>query len=298
MALIGASALLASHNGDALREVSRTQDTRAALATVLSAMESAETGQRGYLLTSKDGYLDPYRKGLQDAPAALDRLESALRGSSAHAAADMTGLRAAAGDKLDELAQTLRLAQAGDRPGSLDLVQSDRGQKAMDRIRAIVARLEAEQQGMLSEQIDVVNRAGRLLVWADAVGFVLLATLAGAIVFGAWRAFKALRKAQAELGEANLALATSNETLEDRVRERTAALTEANDEIQRFAYIVSHDLRAPLVNIMGFTSEMEAAAAIVSGFVAKAAEADPAGMAEVVVAAQEDIPESIRFIKS
>src|SRR3546814_17285917 len=43
-----------------------------------------------------------------------------------------------------------------------------------------------------------------------------------------------------------------------RIAERTADLQEANDEIQRFAYIVSHDLRSPLVNIMGFTSELEA----------------------------------------
>jgi signal transduction histidine kinase len=41
------------------------------------------------------------------------------------------------------------------------------------------------------------------------------------------------------------------------VDERTADLREASDEIQRFAYIVSHDLRSPLVNIMGFTSELE-----------------------------------------
>ena len=34
-----------------------------------------------------------------------------------------------------------------------------------------------------------------------------------------------------------------NENLEDIVRERTADLARANDEIQRFAYIVSHDLR-------------------------------------------------------
>ena len=41
------------------------------------------------------------------------------------------------------------------------------------------------------------------------------------------------------------------------LREREAELRETSEEVQRFAYIVSHDLRAPLVNIMGFTSELE-----------------------------------------
>ncbi|MBE7201045.1 MAG: PAS domain-containing protein, partial [Parafilimonas terrae] len=39
-------------------------------------------------------------------------------------------------------------------------------------------------------------------------------------------------------------------------REAEAELRESNEEIQRYAYIVSHDLRAPLVNVMGFTSEL------------------------------------------
>ena len=51
------------------------------------------------------------------------------------------------------------------------------------------------------------------------------------------------------------------------VEVRTASLREANEEIQRFAYIVSHDLRSPLVNIMGFTSELETALATIDEFV-------------------------------
>jgi signal transduction histidine kinase len=64
-------------------------------------------------------------------------------------------------------------------------------------------------------------------------------------------------KSNAALTKAHKALEKTNNDLEDIVRHRTAALQRANDEIQRFAYIVSHDLRSPLVNIMGFTSELE-----------------------------------------
>ena len=60
------------------------------------------------------------------------------------------------------------------------------------------------------------------------------------------------------LERARTLLVDVNENLETAVAARTAELRESNDEIQRFAYLVSHDLRAPLVNIMGFTSELEA----------------------------------------
>ena len=56
---------------------------------------------------------------------------------------------------------------------------------------------------------------------------------------------------------ARATLRASNVRLERRVSERTAELLESNLEIQRFAHIVSHDLRAPLVNIMGFTAELQ-----------------------------------------
>jgi signal transduction histidine kinase len=58
-----------------------------------------------------------------------------------------------------------------------------------------------------------------------------------------------------ELEQALKRLIEVNAGLENTIAQRTAELTETNEDVQRFAYIVSHDLRAPLINIMGFTSE-------------------------------------------
>lgn len=54
-------------------------------------------------------------------------------------------------------------------------------------------------------------------------------------------------------------LRQARDELEHRVHERTAALEAANEEVRRFAYIVSHDLRGPLINVKGFAQELRAA---------------------------------------
>jgi signal transduction histidine kinase len=109
----------------------------------------------------------------------------------------------------------------------------------------------------------------------------------------------AIRRYTSDLAASRDNLRNANADLEGAVEVRTADLQRANDEIQRFAYIISHDLRAPLINVMGFTAELETASRHLGALVERVdAEAPAVASNEARLAVTEDLPESIGFIRS
>jgi len=108
-----------------------------------------------------------------------------------------------------------------------------------------------------------------------------------------------LRNYYEQIHQQNKKLKTYGEQLEQRVQERTATLTAANEEVRSFAYIVSHDLRSPLVNMRGFTGELDYALKEISKkiepLLSSLKERDQQEMQQLI---EEDIPESMQFITS
>ncbi len=298
LAIVGGSVWLAARNRAAADHLAQASRLRL-LATDLSAsLVDAETGQRGFLLTGQTPYLAPFIGAARRLPGEIAALQRAAS-RQPRTDADMAALRRLVPAKLDELQQTLRLAHAGDRAAALALVASGRGKGTMDAIRTVAARMTRREDRIVAGLVRGINARGNRLVAIDSIGIVLVLGIAVMVGFGLRRALAELRDAGAALVAANDRLGQANETLEQAVRERTADLTEANDEIQRFAYIVSHDLRAPLVNVMGFTSELETVNAVVGRYVAELAaqpgQTVPAPVADMVA---EELPEAIGFIKS
>ncbi len=147
--------------------------------------------------------------------------------------------------------------------------------------RSLLAQRQASQRASVGSLYLIVIVAGALLV---LVGFASL-----------W----VIRRYTGELNVSRAQLQRLNEDLEGAVAERTVDLQRANDEIQRFAYIVSHDLRSPLVNVMGFTAELDAAIKPLSALVDSIEAEAPALMtADAREAVRSDLPEAVGFIRT
>ncbi|MFC3690881.1 CHASE3 domain-containing protein [Chenggangzhangella methanolivorans] len=291
VAVGGASVWLVARNAAFNEQVSGVLEAKAEIVRVLSLVQDAETGQRGYLLTNDERYLRPYETAAAQIGERLEHLGKLLA-DEGDQMSDLAKLRSAVGDKLAELAQTVALQRSGQREEALAVVDTERGRNAMLSVRRVVALMTAREDKAFAELSGETSRSGSQLVAFMTAGLFLAAGLA---VLAQIMVRRGARQAE----EARAAIAEANEGLEAAVAERTSDLIQANEEIQRFAYIVSHDLRAPLVNVMGFTSELDAARKVLKEQIDGLDEVGAAKVSpDARLAIEEDLPEAIGFIRT
>ncbi len=108
---------------------------------------------------------------------------------------------------------------------------------------------------------------------------------------------EALSDQFAKTQQAQQSLREANNRLEERVQERTAALERLNEELRSFTYIVSHDLRAPLVNLKGFSGELRYVMETLKEVLADTLDRFDKKQQDVLnTAIEQDIPEALDFI--
>jgi signal transduction histidine kinase len=215
-----------------------------------SYLRRAESAQRGYLLSENEGYLELFESGIQTSNQGAESLNASDFDNDEDRAA-LARLRDLARQKIKELRETVELQKYGARDEAMAAVKTNVGEQVMREIAMIVESMRDRLRKHTAERAVEARRSTMAL---------LLVTLSSTVtIFAlAFLSTRMSRRSTATIESARLALAEVNAHLEKRVTERTADLVDANNEIQSFAYIVSHDLRSPLVNIMGFTSELEA----------------------------------------
>ena len=173
----------------AAQSLTKSVEALAQMQTTLSTLKDAETGQRGYLLAEREGYLEPYLAAKSALLGELNLLHT-LTTDNPIQRQRVDTLQALAEDKMSELQQTIDLARAGQRDQALVVVRTDRGKLIMDRIRNLVADMQiAERQVIMSRTAELQKAA----TWSFGVtwgGSAVLLFLIGAAATMASRDFR------------------------------------------------------------------------------------------------------------
>jgi signal transduction histidine kinase len=267
--------------------------------TLLLEVRRAESGARGYLLTNGPEFLSDHQKAVTEIVPALDRLIH-LVGDNPAQRDSIDRLSAAIKARLGQFAQEMDLVRQGQPERATAMVREAVAQNVTTTIRQIADGMMREEERLFRLRSANADRSQTLAASMTGIGSGLVVVLALISIWLVQRSARARDDAETRLRDANV-------NLEAVVDERTADLREANDEIQRFAYIVSHDLRSPLVNIMGFTSELEELGGDIfrriGGLSHVAADGPPAGSGEIALEGPDkqlsaDFSEALGFIKS
>jgi len=293
LTIVGTTIWLGERAQVYFNDVIAARDTRAAAVELRNAVQTAEASQRGFLLTGSEIYLAPYEPAKSLAQKQLAILQRGLTGE-ADTQVVLERLTSLVADKFSELDQTIALKRDRRDADALAIVRTNRGKAVMDEANVFFSGVIRSADDRLTLGVGEQRANAATLRSVSVIGaIVIVLVVGGAIV--------SVRRYTRELAEARDEVTLLNTGLEKRVEQRTADLRQVNEEIQRFAYIVTHDLRAPLVNIMGFTSELERSVETLQKLIdqsnAANDSADPVARS-ARLAATEDLPEAIGFIRS
>ena len=177
--LIGIPALLSSQSDARVKDsfgwVTHTFEVQTGVQNLINSLVDAETGQRGFLLTQKRHYLEPYEAARPRIARELRELKD-LTSDNEWQQERLAQIEPLIAERLKLLDETVALETRGEHAAALELVNSDRGKNVMDKVRSILRVISEEEQRLLwvrQQQLSKESRGStlllRLLVTASAL---------------------------------------------------------------------------------------------------------------------------------
>lgn len=231
--------------------VAHTYEVMEKLDNLLADLTTAESGERGFIITGDEQYLEDYAKGASQIEQDLREVRS-LTADNAKQQLALDSSDPLIRLRLEQFAERIKLRRQQISLNKVISLPKD-GKPVMDKLRVRIAAMKAEERLLLERRVNAATASSRktrsLIILGNALALSFL-------LFAGWvirNEIEQRRKAEEEVRELNAGL-------EQRVAERTAELqareqdlTRSNAELQQFAYVASHDLQEPLRMVASFT---------------------------------------------
>jgi signal transduction histidine kinase len=226
-----------------LAKLAEIGSARSNVQILAQSMLDAETGQRGYLLTNRKEYLQPYDKALKKINESLQFLHQ-YYGRDPQSTEVLGKLRAVVEAKLSELSETMRLHDEGKYDAATQLMLSDIGKEKMESVRQLTnALVERETANVADGGRDLYNT-----LWLSRIGVVLLSASGLFALLMYLRQSHALDK---QREEQQRLVQAERDRLEQEVTQRTLELTELAAHLQTAREDERHRLARNLHDELG-----------------------------------------------
>jgi PAS domain S-box-containing protein len=223
-------------------EVERTQARLRQLEIVLSLAKDAETGERGYVITGQEPFLEPYRSAQANLQRELNQLGAQVN-PLPYYAPRLPRVQALVAALASFLETDVELERQGQHQAVVARVAAGEGKRVLDALRRLVAEMQAHERGQLAGQLDRVQQSAQHNSAATFIGLAVLVAVFGLAAVTIVRDLKRQETLEAELNAKNKALGTLNATLQ--------GLLDRLYEAQQIARVGSFDLSADGAHFTG-----------------------------------------------
>jgi signal transduction histidine kinase len=210
----------------AAQRVAASLELQSSLYEAQSLVVDAEAAQRGFLLTSRDEYLIPYREAPPKIEQALTRVRELTNTIGSPEMRDSAArLMTLVGKKSAELEAVLALNERSGRDAAFELLNTGIGRRTMDAIRAEVALMTQQQREVWSEGAARWTRDLSVI----RIGLQAMTAFTIVLLLVIWML---VRRDTAHREAERRRLAGEQARLEIEVGERTAELSELSNYLQ------------------------------------------------------------------